>query len=277
MLELAIANLVTDENSFDIPSVLGSWNFKRVSDYGRYLDEIKNGMCANTFVASIDAVDLKTKEGDFKAVCNEIIDICLTLSFLNANCVAVSGSTKQSDIQFFTFGDSFIRPRGIVGFPPFLAGPSIGRLFSNWLANSYPNYQSRKLRLLLSHWLSGLTCFTLEDIFLSTGVQMDQIKQLEGPNLYYYDGMLAASVRYSLVPLNRDYVAMRNDIVHEGVLSGTRFNGKSKAECAKVIADVLNWLDAYILAVLNIHVNVTGYSRWKGDDFFTSLPAISLS
>jgi hypothetical protein len=52
-----------------------------------------------------------------------------------------------------------------------------------------------------------------------------------------------------LSPLGSDYKAMRNDIVHEGV-SGSNFRGKSKADCAIVIADTLNWIDNYVLTAL---------------------------
>jgi hypothetical protein len=135
--------------------------------------------------------------------------------------------------------------------------------------------------LQLSHWLSGLTCFSLEDIYLSAGVQMDIVKQRErtatgNMRLTYFQGMVSASARYRLSPLGSDYRNMRNDIVHEGVLSGTNFKSKSKAQCADVVAATLNWLDQYIIAVLAASGHVSGMPRWKGPVLEHGLPAISV-
>ena len=82
----------------------------------------------------------------------------------------------------------------------------------------------------------------MEDIFLSVGVQMDIVNQCErvatgNLGLTYFQGMESASNRYALTKLTRDYTKMRNDIVHEGVLSGSNFTGKNKADCAVIITD----------------------------------------
>lgn len=79
--------------------------------------------------------------------------------------------------------------------------------------------------------------FSLEGLYLAAGVQMDIVKQQErretgNRGLTYFDGMVSASNRYSLSPLGSDYKDMRNDIVHEGLLSGSNFRGKSKSQCA---------------------------------------------
>jgi hypothetical protein len=114
-----------------------------------------DGMCGNTFYATNAAINLKTSDADFEAVCNEIVDICLLLSFLNARCVTPSGTTAQSSMQFMQLGDDFIRPRAIDGFDD-LATPSMAHLFSGWLTASYGPYKQRGLRLQLSHWLAHL-------------------------------------------------------------------------------------------------------------------------
>ena len=212
--------------------------------------------------------------------CQELIDVCLVLSFLNARCVTPTQTTAQSDIQFIEFKDDFIRARGIVDFAPLLP-ISIADIFVDWLSTKYPAYKQRTLRLQLSHWLSGLTCFSLEDLFLSVGVQMDIIKQREqtaaaSRKLTYIQGMTSASGHYGLTQLTDDYKKMRNDIVHEGVLSGTNFSGKSKKVCADVTADTLNWLDNYVLAVLGIDANISNWPRWNGQDIERGLPAHSV-
>ncbi|HEY5536596.1 MAG TPA: hypothetical protein VIL99_16885 [Ignavibacteria bacterium] len=212
-------------------------------------------------------------------MCDEIIDICLVLSFLTARCITPSSTTGNSDIQLIQLGDNFVPSRAIEGFPTIV--PSLlSNFFSDWVTTINPAIRQRRLRLQLCHWLSGLTCYSLEDVFLSAGVQMDIVKQVEmaiiGRNLSYFQGMTSASTRFSLIPLSDDYKDMRNDIVHEGVLSGSNFSRKTKERCAEVIAETLNWLDSYILAVIGKTTMVSGFPRWRGVDFEQGLPSISV-
>jgi hypothetical protein len=210
----------------------------------------------------------------------ELIDACLILSFIEANCVAPSGTTPQSDAAFLALGDSFVRPRAIAGFPKLPMSGTYKDFFAGGMSSFASTFNARRLRLFLSHWISGLTCFSLEDLFLSVGVQMDIIKQCEitatGRKLTYYEGMQSASSRYNLQPLTNDYKNMRNDIVHEGVLSGSYFHGKDKAQCAEVVAASLNWIDEYICSVLGLTVAAASTSRWKAMHIESGLPALSL-
>jgi hypothetical protein len=279
MLQFAIANLICTEPTFEVPSSLGMWDFVRFPNYANALSSIKKGMCANTYFASLPSIDPTSSDAEFDAACDEIVDVCLVLSFLTARCVTPSGTTANSDIQFIRLGDKFVVARSIAGFPSFSQG-SFATLFATWIGTTYPAYRSRSLRLQLCHWLSGLTCFSLEDLYLAGGVQMDIVKQREcastrNSKLTYFQGMTSASNRYSLSPLGNDYKHMRNDIVHEGVLSGSNFPGKSKSECAAVVAETMNWLDAYVCAVIGIP-NIPGFPRWRGQDLERGLPMISI-
>jgi len=140
-------------------------------------------------------------------------------------------------------------------------------------------FQQRRMRLFLSHWISGLTCFSLEDLFLSVGVQMDIVKQCEitatGVKKNYFEGMESASSRYGIPKLGTDYKNMRNDIVHEGRLSGSNFSGKTKGGCAAVTADALNWIDQYVWAVILPGLPLMRL-RWKRELIQNGLPALSL-
>jgi hypothetical protein len=75
---------------------------------------------------------------------------------------------------------------------------------------------------------------------------------------------------------SRRYKDMRNDIVHEGVLSGSNFTGRSKADCAEVTAKTLNWLDQYVVAVLGLSGQIFGLPRWDGNTLRAGLPAITV-
>lgn len=280
MIEFWIADLKSDETEISIPACIGSWEFRRRDDYAAVLSKIEKGQCAATYYAYNESITHKTPDQDFVAITGELIDICLILSFVTATCVTPEGTTPQSDALFLELGDSFVRSRAIAGFPPLPMNTTYSDFFSGGMARLAGHFQARRLRLFLSHWISGLTCFSLEDLFLSIGVQMDIIKQCEiaatGKKLTYYDGMLSASSRYSIQPLASDYKNMRNDIVHEGVLSGSNFKSKNKEQCAEVVATSLNWIDGYICAVLGLNASPAITPRWKAKQIEGGLPALSL-
>jgi hypothetical protein len=85
----------------------------------------------------------------------------------------------------------------------------------------------------------------------------------------------SASMRYGIPELGTEYKNMRNDIVHEGRLSGSNFSGKTKAQCAAVISDVLNWIDRYVWEVLSKPCQLQS-ERWKPLAVESGLPALSL-
>ncbi len=274
VVQFMIANLVAADATFEVPSALGQWEFVRAPNYGELIPRINNDACGNTYYACNAAITPRSSDTDFITACDEIVDICLVLSFLTARCVAPTGAIGE--ITFIATGDTFIRPRAIVGFGE-LQVRSLTALFSNWLTTSYTTYRQRHLRLQLSHWLSGLTCFSLEDIYLSVSVQMDIIKQREiaamSSNFTFFQGMVSASTNYGLTPLGQDFKNMRNDIVHEGVLSGTNFPSKSKSDCSSVAASTLNWIDQYIISVLSVASHISYSPRWNGPALQHGLPA----
>jgi len=58
---------------------------------------------------------------------------------------------------------------------------------------------------------------------------------------------------------------MRNDLVHQGVLSGTNFPGKTVTDCGLITAETLDWIDLYVFSVLKI--GKPGRSRFKEETF----------
>jgi hypothetical protein len=278
VIEFWIADLQCSESKFSVPCKIGSWEFNRRDDYAELIQAMEKGQCAPTFYASNSSLARSTTDEDIDCSLGELIDICLILSFFTGTCVTPRGTTGQSEVQFLQLGDSFLPPRAIRGFDALNIGQSFHNFFSSGLAGITSDFSSRRSRLFLAHWISGLTCFTLEDLFLSIGVQMDIVKQCEiqasGTSKTYLEGMRAASSRYQLSVLSIDYKNMRNDIVHEGKLSGTNFRNKTKADCAQVTADSLNWIDKYMLSILTIdHSKIT--DRWKTGLVESGLPALS--
>lgn len=93
MIQFAITNLQIDQESFKVPSVLGEWEFVRAPNYNDHVPKIQEGMCANTFYAESTAIDATSSNTEFETASDEIVDICMVLSFLNACCVTPSGTT----------------------------------------------------------------------------------------------------------------------------------------------------------------------------------------
>jgi len=279
MIEFWIADLIVDELKFEVPSTIGSWIFEKRQDYKDLLKKKDKGQCASTFYAYNATISSTSSVNDLKQTTDDLIRICLFLSFITGKCVTPVGSTPHSEISFIQFGDKFIRSRAVHGFPNLALTSDLNSLFTPGTGHLFSNFTSRRMELFLSHWISGLTCFTLEDLFLSIGVQMDIVKQCEirtlGRNLHYFRGMVEASNRYGITQLSPDYKNMRNDIVHEGKLSAVKFSGKSKSECAIVVADTLNWIDEYVAKVAGINANVVNYRRWVSTDIERGLPALS--
>jgi len=240
---------------------------------------MEKGKCQETFFAGNESVALSASNAELKCAIDDVLDICLILSFLTGACVTPTGTTQMSDIQFIALGDRFLPPRAIRGFPDLDIRMSLQDFFKDGLQKITADFADRRMRLFLAHWISGITCYTLEDLFLSIGVQMDIVKQCEiqksQKKMKYFDGMISASRRYGLKPLNEDYKEMRNDIVHEGTLTGSHFKARAKIDCAQVTADALNWIDKYILSVLGIGSS-QARERWKASDFEHGLPALSI-
>jgi len=280
MLGFNIADLVTQEETFDIPSSFGKWEFRKSGNYDRLIEAMEKGMCGNTFTAFHSEASERTTDEQSHSLCDEIIDICLILSFITAKCVTVSGSAVFSCPMFIQLGDHFLRSRAIRGFNDLAPKDAYSRVFQDGITALQGSMRVRKLRILLSHWISGLTCFTIEDLFLGACVQMDIVKQCETlpseNRISYFEGMNRASNRYGISPLSPDYKNMRNDLVHEGTLSGSNNQNKTKNDCASIIADVLNWIDEYVLKVLSLDSSFTCGSRWKNTEIENFLPAISL-
>ena len=108
---------------------------------------------------------------------------------------------------------------------------------------------------------------------------MDIVKQCEKNfhrrNFSFFEGMQSASARFNIDELPRDFKKMRNDLVHEGKLSGSNYKDKTKTECAETIAQVLNWLDFYFVKILEIENHFTLGNRFSHHDII-GLPSFSL-
>lgn len=115
--------------------------------------------------------------------------------------------------------------------------------------------QIEKARLLVHTWLDALACWSMEDLYLSATTLLQVIAATEaakqGKSLSFYAGVTDAAHRMNIAVLSQDFKNMRNELVHDGQLIGSRFLGPRTA-CEQVIADVLNWIDQYIYSALSL-------------------------
>lgn len=274
-----ISDLITDEEELEIPSEHGVWVFRRVSNYKDILAKLDQGMIGKTFTANNWDVN---HQNAFQAI-DELIDICLILSFLTAKCVTPTDATAGSALHFVgNPPDKFIRPRAIVGFPQLQENMDLTALFKDGMEEIRSRMQEGKLRLSLCHWISGLTSLSLEDIFVWATVQMDIVRLCESerlncPCLSYYDGCKEASKRLHLRQLPKAFKQMRTDLIHEGKLSGTNFPKKTKDECAAVVAKTMSWIDLYVLKVLGMANILKPPKRWSQKVLLEGMPSITLA
>ena len=161
----------------------------------------------------------------------------------------------------------------IVGIPSF-NNITPSDFFRNWQTDITSKFSQNRLKLQMVHWLNSITCYCIEDMYLSACVQVEKIILCQN-NLSFFDGMVSASNRYNISPLSADFKNMRNDLVHEGVLSGTNFPNKTKAECSEVVAQTFNWIDKYVFALFNRR-NLLTTERWLGVEIKTYLPSVSI-
>src|SRR4051812_32015163 len=81
--------------------------------------------------------------------------------------------------------------------------------------------------------------------FFSTQVRISRMSP-------FFQGVTEASNRFGIPVLSTDFRDMRNDLIHDGTLSGHRFIGKTVADCRIVASDVVNWIDAYVHAAFGL-------------------------
>lgn len=260
MIGYQVVNLIVpgEPREFSIPGATGDWHFTRRPTYE---DDVKlireKGACAETYSAehpaSLDARD------DVDAVLDEFVLLCLACSYVSGSAVTAHRSTWSSDVLMMSPGEHLPRDRSLSGTDAVVATTAdfveVCRLFmANYARATHPS--PSQLRVMVHHFLDALSCWSLEDLYLSgttilqVAVAAEELRT--GQELRFLPGVTAAATRFGLGVLSRDFKDMRNDLVHDGVLSGSTFSGRTKQDCARVAADVFDWLDDYFHAVLGL-------------------------
>jgi hypothetical protein len=248
-----------DAQHFVFTAPAGDWEFDREPDYERHKEAIRNkGACGGTYSARRLVDTSNGRSAALELALDEMLPISLGASYLAGMTVSPFQDLPFSAIKFIQYGDHYPRPRAMGdGSPMFITldeflddlGPFV---------RAYPALeQSHNARLLIHHWLDALAFWSLEDLTLSTATILEIIsatgQRLGGPNVDTFNkGLDYAASQNGLTQLSRDFRHMRNDLVHEGHLSGSNFPNKDLIECANAAASALDWIDRYICKVFGL-------------------------
>ena len=239
----------------------GSWDLRKHDRYEEFKRAIAEGAIAETYVIEIHSSYTGSRATAMDAVERELIPLCLAASYLTGLSVAPSRSLPASQVSFLHVGPHFPRPRGMgIGFQACLDEQSFARSVGDFVA-AYPTKGANEnIRLVAHHFLDALAFWSLEDLVLSTTTILEIIAitakrtaAAQGQAIGSFNARLAfAANRFSLPSLPPDFRNMRNDLVHEGTLSGQNFPHKDVSACGVAVAEALDWIDKYIFAAMGL-------------------------
>lgn len=271
--------LIPDEpDNCIISTASGGWNLEKHENYSRSKDAIANGQCAHTYAIESD-VSLDDGSAVVDCGLDEMTPLLLGASFLSGLSVTARSSLPHSDVTIIQSSDHWPRERAMgLGNPCVATQNDFSENLEKFLT-AWPSVaQSEKVLILVHHWLDALGCWSFEDFYLSATTLLQVISATEeqvtgNSSLSYFQAVRSASNRVGINSLNRDFKDMRNNLIHEGKLLGGRFTGSDRETCSSVAADVMNWFDEYLHAVMNLgSIKRRRYSKRD----FMSLNAYSL-
>lgn len=230
----------------------GNWDIRRHPNYANNRQMLNSRVhAAVTYIA--DHEDLGFRKDD--EIFDELITLCLTFSYLTSNSVTMNQSTMYSRISFLQVGDGFPREKGITDINPVVENQNDFILATNQMLPLFDqNKTDYHIDVIIQYWLDILSCWSLENLFLGACTILEIIKQCErrrtgDANMPIYDAIVSVSTHLGITVLNRDWIKMRNDLIHEGHLSKVQFPNKTKFACIDVCEDVMLWIDEFVHAI----------------------------
>lgn len=257
MLGQIVANLLIpgDPDIVALSLPTSAWRLEKHPEYTNSKRAIEGYQCAETYFLISDI-----EQGDplLEAAFSELTPIFLASTYATGLTVTSVRSMEWSEIKLLQRSEHWPRDRAM-DMPSYIVrSPEEFSDLVEKFVHSWPGVgQTEKARLLVHHWLDAIVCWSMEDLYLSATTLLQIIVATEATKqgkqeLPFYVGVEAAANRFGLHVLSADFKNMRNELVHDGQLIGRRFAGPDKDACAKVIEEVLNWLDSYIHAALNL-------------------------
>ncbi|HLW79977.1 MAG TPA: hypothetical protein VKU44_10310, partial [Terriglobia bacterium] len=132
-----------------------------------------------------------------------------------------------------------------------------------------------KLLLLTHFYIDALSCWSLENLYLSGSTLLQIVARTEGVSgrgkATFFDNLAAAAARVGMAPPSHDVVKIRNSLIHEGTLRSKEF--PTQTDASEPIAEALSWVDEYMYAILKLGSVPT--RRHQAHDLAHSLNSVS--
>jgi len=258
-----LSNLIIpgDPDQVTLTTAAGTWELRKNSQFdAARIAVCDKGQCAETYSAEGRTSYTGSRSAAIDALLDELLPLCLGASYLTGLSVAPHRGLPASMLQFMQVGHHFPRERAMgAGFPMLGSASAFTMTLQQFMASYSGVGVTEKARLLCHHWLDALAFWSLEDLVLSTGTVLEVIAATAetvapaGSDVGTFNKNLAyAAQRFGLAPLPPEFRKMRNDLVHEGVLSASNFPGKTSTDCGIAAAEALDWIDSYIFAALGL-------------------------
>lgn len=280
MIGFWVVNLLIpeDPDELKIHALSGDWELSKFAKYSESKSAITNGQCAHTYsIENVVSVD------DGAAACDanfeELTPILLGASYISGLSVTAKTSLPHSDVMLVQPSEHWPRERAMgAGNHCVSSSQEFIEVVEKFVAAWPAKASQEKILILVHHYLDALGCWSFEDFYLSATTLLQIIAATEesitgNTNLSYFAAVQSASQRVGITSLSRDFKDMRNNLIHEGKLLGGRFAGTDIHACSVVAADLMNWFDEYVHAVMNL--GLVKRKRYSKQDFM-SLNAYSI-
>lgn len=261
MIGFRFINLLVpgDPDQFTVNGAHDIWTFSKEADFAARKAAIETEhKNAETYVGEHPVAGADGAAA-VEGTVGELLPLCLGASYLTGRSVTVKRSIPPSDVALLQVGPRFPRERAIDAAEACVNNSAEFEQAMAAFLTAYPGAgAAEKVRLVVHHRLDALACWSLEDLYLSATTILQVVADTEEsraliahhPSFFKY--LTAAAGRFGIPGLNHDIVKMRNDLIHDGTVSGTHFSGKTEAECKAIAVQVLNWIDTYFHAALNL-------------------------
>jgi hypothetical protein len=294
MIAFKLCNLVipSEPTEFSLTTDVGKWKFEKAPQYADNIAVMQERhACGVTYHLEFplpqDEHRLAIKDSAF----NELLPISLAASFLTGNAVTVGPPMAHSEIKFLSVGEAFPRARGYM--KPSSLAPTLEEFvrFVQVFANRFSELnQSEKLLLICHHFVDTASCWSMEDMFLGASILLEVVGATAETTHYsaamqhavadnpkakkpaFMHLLRAAADHVGIPHLIHDCIKLRNSLIHEGSLSDGGAN--SKDSVSVLVADSMNWIDAYLYALLGL--GQVAHKRWDWKELSSQLNSFSL-
>lgn len=278
--------------TFALKTPAGLWTFKQSPTFNAAEAEIRNkGACANTYAMEFPLPTDGTRNSVKGTAFDEVLPICLAAAFVTGSAVTIGHPHQGSEVKFAAVGSYFPRQRGIPNPAACVNAMDQFNGFIERFVDQYGGLNSVERLLLLTHfYIDALSCWSLENLYLSGSTLLQIIASSEkhtgrphaathaatrtgkpGSKPGFFDYLVGAADRAGIAPPSHDVVKIRNSLIHAGTLKLA--NCPTQADAAEPIAEALRWVDDYMYAILKLgHVPVP---RHKARDLTYGLNSFS--